>query len=384
MKIADEIYHIGISNNNLELFESQYALQNGMSYNSYVIKDEKNVILDTIDEGVTNEWEDKLQEILGAEEAEYLIVSHMEPDHAYNIGKLAEKYPNMKIVGNQFTFNILTNFFKISNLEERKIVVKEGDTLDIGKHKLQFFMAPMVHWPEVMITYELTEKMLFTADAFGKFGSLNVEDDWVTEARRYYFGIVGKYGAQVQALLNKLGDVEVNTICPLHGPVLKENLAYYLDKYKTWSAYLPEEEGVYIACASIYGNSLRAAREMEKRLKDKGVNVVLDDLTTTEWSEAVANAFRYSRVLLVASSYNAGVFPPMRRLLDNLKERNYQNRKVGIMENGSWAPSAGKTMRDKLAEMKDIEVLEPMVTIKSVLKDENMEAMERLAEQLTK
>ena len=384
MKIADEIYHIGISNNNLELFESQYALQNGMSYNSYVIKDEKNVILDTIDEGVTNEWEDKLQEILGAEEADYLIVSHMEPDHAYNIGKLAEKYPNMKIVGNQFTFNILTNFFKISNLEERKIVVIEGDTLDIGKHKLQFFMAPMVHWPEVMITYELTEKMLFTADAFGKFGSLDIEDDWVTEARRYYFGIVGKYGAQVQALLNKLGGVEVNTICPLHGPVLKENLAYYLDKYKTWSAYLPEEEGAYIACASIYGNSLRAAREMEKRLKDKGVNVVLDDLTTTEWSEAVANAFRYSRVLLVASSYNAGVFPPMRRLLDNLKERNYQNRKVGIMENGSWAPSAGKTMRDKLAEMKDIEVLEPMVTIKSVLKDENMGDMEKLAEQLAK
>ena len=384
MKIADEIYHIGISNNNLELFESQYALQSGMSYNSYVIKDEKNVILDTIDEGVTNEWEDKLQEILGAEEVDYLIVSHMEPDHAYNIGKLAEKYPNMKIVGNQFTFNILTNFFKISNLEERKIVVKEGDTLDIGKHKLQFFMAPMVHWPEVMITYELTEKMLFTADAFGKFGSLDIEDDWVTEARRYYFGIVGKYGAQVQALLNKLGGVEVNTICPLHGPVLKENLAYYLDKYKTWSAYLPEEEGVYIACASIYGNSLRAAREMEKRLKDKGVNVVLDDLTTTEWSEAVANAFRYSRVLLVASSYNAGVFPPMRRLLDNLKERNYQNRKVGIMENGSWAPSAGKTMRDKLAEMKDIEVLEPMVTIKSVLKDENMGDMEKLAEQLAK
>ena len=384
MKIADEIYHIGISNNNLELFESQYALQNGMSYNSYVIKDEKNVILDTIDEGVTNEWEDKLQEILGAEEVDYLIVSHMEPDHAYNIGKLAEKYPNMKIVGNQFTFNILTNFFKISNLEERKIVVKEGDTLDIGKHKLQFFMAPMVHWPEVMITYELTEKMLFTADAFGKFGSLDIEDDWVTEARRYYFGIVGKYGAQVQALLNKLGGVEVNTICPLHGPVLKENLAYYLDKYKTWSAYLPEEEGVYIACASIYGNSLRAAREMEKRLKDKGVNVVLDDLTTTEWSEAVANAFRYSRVLLVASSYNAGVFPPMRRLLDNLKERNYQNRKVGIMEIGSWAPSAGKTMRDKLAEMKDIEVLEPMVTIKSVLKDENMGDMEKLAEQLAK
>ena len=263
MKIADEIYLIGRSNNNLELIDRHYALLNGMSYNSYVIKDEKNVILDTIDEGVTNEWEDKLQEILGAEEAEYLIVSHMEPDHAYNIGKLAEKYPNMKIVGNQFTFNILTNFFKISNLEERKIVVKEGDTLDIGKHKLQFFMAPMVHWPEVMITYELTEKMLFTADAFGKFGSLNVEDDWVTEARRYYFGIVGKYGAQVQALLNKLGDVEVNTICPLHGPVLKENLAYYLDKYKTWSAYLPEEEGVYIACASIYRNSLRAARQIE-------------------------------------------------------------------------------------------------------------------------
>ena len=260
MKISNDIFCIGINNSNLKLFEGQYSLKTGMSYNSYIIKDEKNVILDTIDEGVTKEWMEEIDDILGKEKPEYLIISHMEPDHAFNIGVLAEKYPNMKIVGNQFTFNILNNFFNIKDLDERKVIVKEGDIIDIGKHKLQFFMAPMVHWPEVMVTYEQTEKILFTADAFGKFGAINVEDDWITEARRYYFGIVGKYGEQVQALLKKLQNIDVKTICPLHGPILKENLEYYIDKYNTWSSYKPEEEGIYIACASIYGNSLKVAK----------------------------------------------------------------------------------------------------------------------------
>lgn len=384
MKISNDIFCIGLNNSNLKLFEGQYSLKTGMSYNSYIIKDEKNVILDTIDEGVTKEWMEEIDDILGKEKPEYLIISHMEPDHAFNIGVLAEKYPNMKIVGNQFTFNILNNFFNIKDLDERKVIVKEGDIIDIGKHKLQFFMAPMVHWPEVMVTYEQTEKILFTADAFGKFGAINVEDDWITEARRYYFGIVGKYGEQVQALLKKLQNIDVKTIGPLHGPVLKENLEYYIDKYNTWSSYKPEEEGIYIACASIYGNSLKAAKELERLLKENNTNVLLNDLTITEWSEAVSNAFKYSKIVLVASSYNAGVFPPMKRLLDCLKERNYQNRTIGIIENGSWAPSAGRVMKEELSKMKNINIVKPMITIKSVLKDENIENMRRLITELTK
>ena len=384
MKISNDIFCIGLNNSNLKLFEGQYSLKTGMSYNSYIIKDEKNVILDTIDEGVTKEWMEEIDDILGKEMPEYLIISHMEPDHAFNIGVLAEKYPNMKIVGNQFTFNILNNFFNIKDLDERKVIVKEGDIIDIGKHKLQFFMAPMVHWPEVMVTYEQIEKILFTADAFGKFGAIKDEDDWITEARRYYFGIVGKYGEQVQALLKKLQNIDVKTICPLHGPVLKENLEYYIDKYNTWSSYKPEEEGIYIACASIYGNSLKAAKELERLLKENNTNVLLNDLTITEWSEAVSNAFKYSKIVLVASSYNAGVFPPMKRLLDCLKERNYQNRTIGIIENGSWAPSAGRVMKEELSKMKNINIVEPMITIKSVLKDENIENMRKLISELTK
>ena len=384
MKISNDIFCIGLNNSNLKLFEGQYSLKTGMSYNSYIIKDEKNVILDTIDEGVTKEWMEEIDDILGKEKPEYLIISHMEPDHAFNIGVLAEKYPNMKIVGNQFTFNILNNFFNIKDLDERKVIVKEGDIIDIGKHKLQFFMAPMVHWPEVMVTYEQIEKILFTADAFGKFGAIKDEDDWITEARRYYFGIVGKYGERVQALLKKLQNIDVKTICPLHGPVLKENLEYYIDKYNTWSSYKPEEEGIYIACASIYGNSLKAAKELERLLKENNTNVLLNDLTITEWSEAVSNAFKYSKIVLVASSYNAGVFPPMKRLLDCLKERNYQNRTIGIIENGSWAPSAGRVMKEELSKMKNINIVEPMITIKSVLEDENIENMRRLITELTK
>ena len=385
MTISKNIVHIGASEKDLKLFESQYVLKSGMSYNSYVIKDEKNVVLDTIDESITDVWLEKLEQALEGKEPDYLIVSHMEPDHAYNIGMLAEKYPEMKIVGNTFTFNILSNFFTVNNLEARKVVVKEGDVLDIGEHKLQFFMAPMVHWPEVMVTYEQTEKILFSADAFGKFGALDAEEEWLPEARRYYIGIVGKYGMQVQALLKKAATLDIKMICPLHGPILKENLGYYLDKYNTWSSYEPEEEGVYIACASIYGNTLKAAEKMAEILKEKGEkNVVVADLARTDWAEAVANAFCYSKLIVAASSYNAGVFPPMEHFLRRLQERNYQKRTVGVIENGSWAPSAGKCMNAILQEMKEIRIIEPMVTIKSRMKEENMAQMEELAKELLK
>ena len=382
--VAESIINLGASDNDLELFEGQYILNNGMSYNSYLIKDEKNVLMDTIDERVSERWLDNLVKALNGETLDYLVISHMEPDHAYNIDVVASKYPDMKIVGNQFTFNILKNFFDIDRLEERKIVVTDGEILDIGNHKLQFFMAPMVHWPEVMVTYEQTEKILFSADAFGKFGSLDVEDDWITEARRYYIGIVGKFGTQVQALLNKASTLDIKTICPLHGPVLKENLQYYLDKYATWSAYRPEEEGVYIACASIYGNSLRAAKKLEEILTEKGINVVLEDLTITDWSYAIANAFKYSKMVLVASSYNAGVYPPMRNFLGHLVERNFQNRKVAIIENGSWAPSAARTIKNIIEPMKNIEIIEPIITIKSALKDENIVEMGKIVDELSK
>ena len=382
MTISKDIIHIGASDRNLKLFEGQYVLENGMSYNSYLIKDEKNVILDTIDERVTDKWLEKIEKYLGQDKVDYLIVSHMEPDHAYNIGILAEKYPEMKIVGNQITFNILANFFDSIDLSTRKVLVKEGDILDIGKHKLQFFMAPMVHWPEVMVTYEQTEKILFSADGFGKFGALDVEEEWDCEARRYYFGIVGKYGSQVQALLKKAETLDIKMICPLHGPILKENLSYYINKYDIWSKYEPEDEGVFIACSSIYGNTLKAAHEMAKILEQKGVkNVVVADLTTEDWAETVENAFRYSHLIVASSSYNAGLFPPMADFLNRLKERNYQKRKVGIIENGSWAPSAGKCMKNILGEMKDIEIVEPTVTIKSRMKDENIVQMNKLADE---
>lgn len=384
VNISKDIINIGASDNNLKIFENQYVLKNGMSYNSYVIKDEKNVIMDTIDEAVTDEWLKNLNEALEGDKPDYLVVSHMEPDHAYNIGLIAEKYPEMKIVGNQFTFNILSNFFDL-DISDRKVLVKEGDVLDLGKHKLQFFMAPMVHWPEAMVSYEQTEKMLFAADAFGKFGSLDVEEDWLDEARRYYIGIVGKYGMQVQALLNKAATLDIKTICPLHGPVLKENLGYYIDKYKTWSSYEPEEDGVLIACSSIYGNTLNAAEKMADILKEQGEKtVVIKDLTKDDWAECVADAFKYSKLVLASSSYNAGVFPPMEHFLGRLKERNYQKRKIGIIENGSWAPSAGNCMKNLLQGCKELEIIEPVITIKSRMKEENIKQMESLAEELLK
>ncbi len=383
MTISKDIIHIGASDKDIKIFESQYVLKNGMSYNSYLIKDEKNVVLDTIDEKLTDTWFQNLENALDGEKPDYLVVSHMEPDHAYNIGKLAKKYPEMKIVGNQLTFNMLANFFKEIDFSNRKFVVMEGDVLDIGKHKLQFFMAPMVHWPEVMVTYEQTEKILFSADGFGKFGALDVEEEWDCEARRYYFGIVGKYGMQVQALLKKAATLDIQMICPLHGPILKENLGYYIDKYNTWSSYKPEEEGIYIACSSIYGNTLKAAQKLAEILKEKGAKkVVLADLTKEDWAEAIEDAFRYSHLVVASSSYNAGLFPPMKRFLDHLKERNYQNRTVGIIENGSWAPSAGKCMKGTLEEMKNINIIEPMITIKSTMSDENIAQMKKMADAL--
>ena len=381
MTISKDITYIGASDKNIKLFEGQYVLKNGMSYNSYLIKDEKNVILDTIDEKVTDIWLENLEKALGGEKPDYLVVSHMEPDHAYNIGILAEKYPEMKIVGNQITFNMISNFFK-TDIQKRKFVVMEGDILDIGKHKLQFFMAPMVHWPEVMVTYEQTEKILFSADAFGKFGALDVEDNWIDEARRYYIGIVGKYGMQVQALLKKAAGLDIKMICPLHGPILKENLEYYINKYDIWSKYEPEEEGTFIACSSIYGNTLKAANKMAEILKEENKKngkedekIIVCDLTREDWAEAVANAFRFSKLIVASSSYNADLFPPMKQFLDRLKERNYQNRKVGIIENGSWAPTAGRCMKKTLEEMKNIEIVEPIITIKSRMNEENIEQM---------
>lgn len=385
MKISDDIIHIGASDNDLELFESQYVLENGMAYNSYLIKDEKIVVMDTIDRHLTDKWIENLDKALEGRIPDYLVVSHMEPDHAYNMGVLASKYPNMKIVGNQITFNLLANFFDSIDLTARKVVVMEGDVLDIGKHKLQFFMTPMVHWPEVMMTYEQTEKVLFSADAFGKFGSLDVEEEWDCEARRYYFGIVGKYGEQVQLALKKLSNLEIETICPLHGPILKENLEYYINKYNTWSKYEPEEEGIYIACSSIYGNTLNVVKKLEEILKQKtNKKIVVADLTTEDWAETIEDAFRYSKLVVASSSYNLGIFPPMEHFLRHLKDRNYQKRTVAIIENGSWAPSAGRGMKSILSEMKDIKIVEPLITIKSVMKENDMKNLEKLAEELLK
>ena len=382
MTISKDIIYIGASDKNINLFEGQYVLENGMAYNSYLIKDEEYVIFDTVDEKVTGQWLQKLSEELDGESPDYLIVSHMEPDHAYNIGILAEKYPDMKIVGNQITFNILSNFFDI-DLSKRKVIVSEGDILDIGKHKLQFIMAPMVHWPEVMMTYDQTDKILFSADAFGKFGALDVDEEWDCEARRYYFGIVGKYGDQVQALLKKAANLDIQTICPLHGPVLKENLEHYIGKYQTWSSYEPEEDGIFIACSSIYGNTLKAANKLAEILKEKGnKKVVVADLTREDWAEAVEDAFRYSTLVVASSSYNMGLFPPMEHFLDYLKERNYQKRKVAVVENGSWAPSAGRCMKKMLQEMKNLDIIEPTITIKSTMNEQNVEEMNKLADEL--
>ena len=381
MEFSKNIFYIGANDNKSKLFEGQYEIPNGMGYNSYLIKDEKNVIFDTVDNNVKDKWIENFENALNGEKVDYLIISHMEPDHAYNIGVIAKKYPEMKIVGNAMTFNILSKFFDF-DISERKVLVKEGDILNIGKHTLEFLMAPMVHWPEVMVTYEQTKKILFSADAFGKFGEIKENDEWVDEARRFYIGIVGKYGQQVQGLLKKVSKLEIKTICPLHGPILKDNLEYYLEKYDKWSRYEPEEEGCLIACSSIYGNTVDAAKFLEEKLKEQGKNVKLIDLTKEEWSKPVAEAFKYSKLIVASSSYNAGVFPAMEHFLNNLKARNYQKRKVAIIENGSWAPTAAKTMKNILQEMKDIDIIEPIITIESTMKEKNKLELIELANKI--
>lgn len=382
-QITDEITYIGVDDKTIDLFESQYIVPNGISYNSYLIKDEKNVVMDTVDKRATEEWVKNLSDALEGEALDYLVVSHMEPDHAYNIELLSKKYPEMKIVGNDKTFAYMRQFFNIDNLEERKIIVKEGDTLNVGNHTLKFIMAPMVHWPEVMVTYEESEKILFTADGFGKFGALDTEEDWACEARRYYFNIVGKYGAQVQMLLKKAATLDIKTICPLHGPILKENLEYYIGKYDIWSSYKPEDDGVFIAYASIHGNTADAARKMAKLLEENGAKkVAISDLTRDDMAEAIEDAFRYDKIILAASSYNAEVFPPMEQFLNHLKSKNYQNRKVGIIENGTWAPSAARTMKDILSKMKNITICEKTVTIMSKMNEESVAKMEELAKNI--
>lgn len=382
-KISDSVIYIGADDHDIDLFESQYVVPNGVSYNSYVIIDEKIAVMDTADPRVTDVWFDNLEKALGGRKPDYLVVQHMEPDHAGNIKKLAEKYPEMKIVGNAKTFPMMKQFFNIDGLDDRSVVVKEGDTLSLGSHTLQFVMAPMVHWPEVMVTYEQSEKLLFSADGFGKFGALDVEEDWACEARRYYFNIVGKYGAQVQALLKKAATLDIQTICPLHGPILKENLGYYIGKYMTWSSYEPEDDGVLVAYASIHGNTKKAAEKMKEILEAKGAKkVAITDLSRDDMAEAIEDAFRYDKLVLAAASYDASVFPCMETFLNKLTNKNYQNRKIAIIENGSWAPTAARVMKSYVEKMKKITLCEKTVTIKSAMKDADVTAMEELADEL--
>jgi flavorubredoxin len=381
--ISDAVKYIGADDTTLDLFESQYVVPNGISYNSYVILDEKVAVMDTIDARKTDEWLANLAGALGGRSVDYIVISHLEPDHAANIKLLADKYPQAKLVLTAKAKAMLPQFFDIAGLDDRCIAVTEADELDLGAHKLKFVLAPMVHWPEVMLEYETTEKILFSADAFGKFGALSVDEDWACEARRYYFNIVGKYGAPVQTLLKKAAGLEINTICPLHGPVLKENLGFYIDKYKTWSSYEPEDDGVLVACASIHGNTKAAAEKMVELLKEAGIEkVAFTDITRDDMAEAVEDAFRYSRLVVMAASYDGGVFPPMEDFLNRLSHKAYQNRKVGIVENGSWAPTAGKWMKGAFEAMKNIQICDTLVTIKSVAKDADIEAMRTLAKEI--
>ena len=381
--ISENIKYIGVDDHDIDLFEGQYVVPNGISYNSYIIKDEKIAVMDTVDRRKSEEWLANLEKELAGKEPDYLVVSHMEPDHSYNIGVLAEKYPNMKIIGNDKIFEFMKQFFEISNLDERKIVVKEAEEISLGKHTLQFFMAPMVHWPEVMVSYEKTEKIVFAADGFGKFGTLDTDEEWDCEARRYYFNIVGKYGVQVQMLLKKLATLDVKMICPLHGPILKENLGHYIGKYDIWSKYEAEDDGVFVAYASIHGNTKDSVSELVKMLEEKGAKkVAVADLTRDDMAEAIEDAFRYDKVIFAAASYNASVFPTMESFLRQLAGKNYQNKKVGIIENGTWAPTAAKTMKDIIVGMKNITLCENEVTIKSRLNEASREQMDKLATEI--
>lgn len=382
--ISDSIKYIGVDDTTLDLFESQYIVPNGVSYNSYLILDEKIAVMDTVDARKTEEWFDNLDKELKERVPDYLIVSHLEPDHSANIQLFTEKYKEAKLVLSAKAKAMLPQFFNIEGLDERCIVVKEGEELDLGNHHLKFIMAPMVHWPEVMIEYETTEKVLFSADGFGKFGALAHEEDWACEARRYYYNIVGKYGAPVQALLKKASTLDIEMICPLHGPILKDNLGYYLNKYQIWSSYQSEDEGVLVASASIHGNTKEVALKIVDLLKEKGVKVAFTDLTRDDMAEAVEDAFRYSKMILAGATYDGGVFAPMEDFLHRLQHKGYQNKKVGLIENGSWAPLANKVMKDLLSPMKNITICENTVTIKSTYKDENLEAITNLIEEIIK
>lgn len=379
--ISDSVRYIGCDDHTIDLFESQYEVPNGVSYNSYLILDKKIAIMDTVDHRATTQWFENLDRELAGKKPDYLIVSHMEPDHASNIQKVCDKYPEMKVVANAKIFAMIPQFFNI-DLSDRKVEVKEGDTLELGEHVLTFVMAPMVHWPEVMVEYESTEKILFSADGFGKFGALDVEEDWACEARRYYMNIVGKYGTSVQALLKKATSLDIQMICPLHGPILKENLGHYLEKYDIWSSYRPENEGVTIAYASIHGNTAAAAKEIGKMLKARGEKVSLFDLSRDDMAEAIEDAFRYDKLILAAPTYDAALFPCMEDFLYHLKIKNYQKRTIGIIENGTWAPMAGKLMKAYAEQFKDCTVIEPVVTIKSTMNESTVKAMEELANQI--
>ena len=383
--ISDTIKYVGANDYEIDLFESQYIVPNGVSYNSYIILDEKIAVMDTVDWRATEEWFTNVEKVLDGKIPEYLVISHLEPDHASNIANFVAKYPDVKLVGNAKTFAMLPQFFELEIKDGQKVVVAEGDKLSLGEHTLQFFMAPMVHWPEVMVTYEEKEKILFSADGFGKFGALDVEEDWACEARRYYFNIVGKYGQPVQNLLKKAATLDIQMICPLHGPILKENLGYYIGLYDTWSKYEPENEGIFIAYASIHGNTKKVAEKFAEMLKEAGApKVSIADLSRDDMAEAIEDAFRYDRLVLAAPTYDGGLFPAMDDFLHHLASKSYQKRTVGLIENGSWGPMAAKKMREQLEVMKDITILEPVVTIKSTLKDENIESLKQLMNELLK
>ncbi|WP_456068428.1 FprA family A-type flavoprotein [Eshraghiella crossota] len=382
MIVSDSVKYIGVDDTDIDLFESQYLVPDGVSYNSYVILDDKIAVMDTVDERKTDEWFSNLTEVLEDRQPDYLVISHLEPDHSSNIERLAVRYPDMKLVGNAKTFQMLPQFFDM-DFSERSIVVKEGEELSLGTHKLVFYMAPMVHWPEVMVTYEATEKILFSADGFGKFGAIELtkDKDWACEARRYYFNIVGKYGGPVQQLLKKAAGLDINMICPLHGPVLKDNLGYYIGLYDIWSRYEPENKGVLIAYASIHGNTAKAAHELADMLKKAGEDkVVVSDLSREDMAEVIEDAFRYDRMILCAASYDGGVFPCMQDFLLRLQSKAYQNRTVGMVENGSWAPCAARVMRNIVDTFKNITVVEPVVTIKSTVKESDKAALSSLAQ----
>lgn len=382
INISDAIKYIGVDDKDIDLFESQYIVPNGISYNSYVILDEKICVLDTVDKRKTDEWVANLENVLDGKTPDYLIINHLEPDHASNIQLLADKYPNMKLVGNAKTFNMLPQFFDI-DLTDRTVTVKEGDSLNLGEHTLSFYMAPMVHWPEVMVTYESKEKVLFSADGFGKFGALDTDEDWACEARRYYFNICGKYGVQVQALLKKAAKLDIEKICPLHGPVLTENLGYYINLYDIWSKYEPEVDGIFIAYCSIHGNTEKAALKLYDILKEKtDKKIAISDLSRSDMAENVEDAFKYSTLVVAAPSYDGGVFPVMNDFLHHLKIKGYKNRKVAMIENGSWAPCAIKSMQPYFDEMKGIEISDAKVTIRSTMTVENEVQLAALADSI--